>query len=65
MKECHKDLTSGHLGTKRALHHMIERFMWPGVAKEVNKLVRNLCKCGDRLCAQSLVGEVAIILLCP
>ena len=32
VKECHKDPTSGHLGTKRTLSHVTERFMWPGVA---------------------------------
>ena len=35
VKECHKDPTSGHLGTKRTLSRVTERFMWPGVAKDV------------------------------
>ena len=39
LKECHKDPMSGHLGTKRTLSRVTERFMWPGVAKDVNQLV--------------------------
>ena len=39
LKGCHKGLTSGHLGTKRTLARVTERFMWPGVGKDVNNLV--------------------------
>lgn len=39
LKECHKGPTSGHLGTKRTLSRLTERFMWPGVGKDVNNLV--------------------------
>ena len=36
---CHKDKTSGHMGTKRTLARITERFIWPGVAKEVYQMV--------------------------
>ena len=38
---CHKDATSGHMGTKKTLARITERFMWPGVAKDVYKHVSN------------------------
>ena len=38
-KECHKGPTSDHLGTKRTLARVTERFIWPGVGKDVNNLV--------------------------
>ena len=39
LKECHKGPTSGHLGARRMLSRVTERFMWPGVGKDVNNLV--------------------------
>ena len=39
LKECHNGPTSGHLGTKRTLARVTERFMWPGVGKDVNNVV--------------------------
>lgn len=39
IKSCHAAATSGHLGTKKTLARITERFMWPGVTKEVNAMV--------------------------
>ena len=36
---CHKDPTSGHLGTKKTLARILQRFIWPGVSKDVYLLV--------------------------
>ena len=36
---CHEDRTSGHMGTKRNLARITERFIWPGVTKDVQELV--------------------------
>jgi len=32
---CHRDATSGHMGTKKTLARITKKFMWPGVAKDV------------------------------
>ena len=39
IKSCHTVPTSGHLGTKKTLARVTERFMWPGVTKEVYAMV--------------------------
>ncbi len=41
IKSCHCQTapTSGHLGTKKTLARITERFMWPGVTKEMNAMV--------------------------
>ena len=36
---CHATPTSGHLGTEKTLARVTERFMWPGVTKEVYAMV--------------------------
>lgn len=41
LEACHKDPTSGHMGTKKTLACITQRFIWPGVAKDVNHLVSN------------------------
>ena len=38
LKACHLDPTAGHLGVKRTLSRITERFMWPGVSKDVERL---------------------------
>ena len=38
-RSCHVDPTSGHLGIKKTLSRITERFMWPGVSKDVELLV--------------------------
>ena len=42
LEACHKDPTSGHMGTKKTLARITQRFIWPGVAKDVNHLVSTL-----------------------
>ena len=39
LASCHNDPTSGHLGTKKTLGRVSERFMWQGMVNDVNKLV--------------------------
>ena len=41
MKACHVDPTSGHMGVKRTLSRISERFIWPGMVKDVNDTVRH------------------------
>ena len=38
LKACHLDPTSAHLGVKRTLSRITEKFMWPGVSKDVERL---------------------------
>lgn len=42
LESCHSGVTSGHMGTKRTLARITERFMWPGVTKDVYRLVSNV-----------------------
>ena len=42
LESCHSDVTSGHMGTKRTLARITERFMWPGVTKDVYRPVSNV-----------------------
>ena len=35
-KVCHVDPMSGHMGVKRTLNRISERFIWPGMVKDVN-----------------------------
>ena len=39
MESCHKDPTSGHFGIRKTLARVTERFMWPGITKDVQELV--------------------------
>lgn len=39
VKACHCDPTSGHLGVKRTIMRVRERFAWKGINKEVAELV--------------------------
>ena len=38
------DPTSGHLGIEKTLSRITERFMWPGVSKDVELLVISIEK---------------------
>ena len=38
-KACHADPTSGHLGFRKTLASIIERFTWKGVSKDAKKIV--------------------------
>ena len=40
---CHNDPTSGHLGVKKTLKRVCERFAWKGINDEVAKLVWSIC----------------------
>ncbi len=42
LKACHLDPTSGHMGVKRTLSRITDRFMWPGVVKDVEQLVSSV-----------------------
>ena len=42
LESCHNGVTSGHMGTKRTLACITERFMWPGVTKDVYRLESNV-----------------------
>ena len=39
LKDCHMHPTSGHMGVKRTLSRIIDRFMWAGVTRYVEQLV--------------------------
>jgi hypothetical protein len=45
IKSCHAAPTSGHLGTKKTLARVTERFMWPGVTKEVYAMIETCDVC--------------------
>ena len=38
---CHVEPTSSHMGIKRTVHRVTERFFWKGVTKDVEYMVRN------------------------
>ena len=40
VQSCHRDPTSGHFGFKKTVARITEHFMWPGVVKYVESLVR-------------------------
>ena len=45
-KACHVDPTSGHLGVKKTVGRVKERFMWKGVWSDVRNIVsRHTLKC--------------------
>ena len=54
------DPTSGHMGIKRTLSRITDRFMWSGVAKDVENLVSsvhlqdlvnyNIMNCRNHVC---------------
>ena len=37
---CHEDKTSGHLGYRKTLAHIMERFMWKGASKDAKEIAR-------------------------
>ena len=39
VKMCHIDPTSGHLGVKKSVGRIKERFMWKGIWKDVKNMV--------------------------
>ena len=42
LEDCHCDATSGHMGIKKTLARITERFIWAGVAEDVCSLVSKL-----------------------
>ena len=38
-KACHIDATSGHMGVKKTVARMKERFTWKGVYNDVERIV--------------------------
>ena len=36
---CHSDATSAHLGFKKTMTRVNQRFYWPGLVKDVHDLV--------------------------
>ena len=54
LKACHVDATAGHMGIKKTVSKITERFMWPGVIKDVKNLV----------CCLLLINVTIIIRLC-
>ena len=42
MESCHKHPTSGHMGWKRTLSRITERFICPGITKDVKDAVSRL-----------------------
>ena len=44
LNACHLDPTSGHLGVKKTIKRIHERFTWKGLNKDVAKLVNHLFK---------------------
>ena len=39
LKACHIDPTAGHMGIKKTVHRITERFIWPGIVKDVKEMV--------------------------
>ena len=35
----HNDLTAGHLGYKKVVQKLLERYYWPGMAKDVSQYI--------------------------
>ena len=39
MESCHNHPTSGHFGVNKTTSRITDRFMWPGVTKDIAKMV--------------------------
>ena len=44
VKSCHVDPTSGHLGVRKTVGRIRERFMWKGVWNDVKKMGKEIYK---------------------
>lgn len=40
LKACHKDPTAGHMGIKKTINRISERFFWLGIVADVKRMVR-------------------------
>ena len=45
LRACHVDPTSGHMGEKKTINRITERFMWPGIVKDVKEMVSDEMSC--------------------
>ena len=45
LNECHTVITAGHLGRKKTLANMKRRFLWPGMANDVESYVKRCDAC--------------------
>ena len=43
LRACHMDPTAGHLGVKKTVCRISERFMWKGIVKDVKSMVCYFC----------------------
>ena len=43
LQACHIDTTAGHMGEKKTIARISERFVWPGVVKAVKQMVWTFC----------------------
>src|SRR6266498_762199 len=41
----HNDLTAGHLGYRKVLQKLLERYYWPGMAKDVKQYIEACYQC--------------------
>ena len=48
LKNCHDDVTSGHLGISRTIQRIKNRFFWPKMARDIYKYVQACPKCQSR-----------------
>ena len=46
LHECHNNLTSSHLGQRRTLFRVRQKFVWFGMRKDVEDFIRKCDKCG-------------------
>jgi len=45
LRACHADPTSGHMGEKKTINRITERFMWPGIVRDVKEMVGDEMSC--------------------
>eukprot|EP00731_Ephydatia_muelleri_P009261 Em0004g1599a len=47
---CHRDSTSGHVGLKRTVARITECFIWPGVVKDVENVIKrcDICQTSNK-----------------
>ncbi len=57
----HNDLTAGHLGYKKVLQKLLERYYWLGIAKDVNQYIAVYYQCQIKKPMQK-INELHLIL---
>ena len=55
IKACHSDVTSGHLGYKKTMSRVTERFTWYGMTKDIEEVV------SPRLATSNTIGYNILI----